>query len=211
MIRRDDPDDVFQLNLFQAHDLDQKQKHSLNLINNPLSSNDRTLGFDVDYAIVTFGDGDPSSVLVLPGQSSLFNPEWQNKLYVVADRRHRLSQHHVRQRLCCEFIKLGYWTVFQQNVSVCTSSALCFFSLSDCLLTWPYVCFSVASKKGAKATIDFYGNAIQIFGAVSADHGTFSLKLDDGDEVTRNASSWKFFPQTLLVCHHYGVCFQDYG
>jgi hypothetical protein len=58
----------------------------------------------------------------------------------------------------------------------------------------------VTNRQGSKATISFHGNAIEIYGTVSANHGPFTLSLDGAPDISLSGEAHEFIPQTLLVC-----------
>jgi hypothetical protein len=70
------------------------------------------------------------------------------------------------------------------------------------LLNIQFYSRSVTNTKGDTATIKFDGNAIAIYGAVSNNHGPFSVSLDGAEAVQLTGQAWTFYAQTLLVCPH---------
>jgi hypothetical protein len=57
---------------------------------------------------------------------------------------------------------------------------------------------SLTNTKGGKATLNFYGNAVALYGATSSNHGPYSVSLDGGDSQSFNGSQIAFRPQQLL-------------
>jgi hypothetical protein len=51
----------------------------------------------------------------------------------------------------------------------------------------------------AQATLSFWGNHVELYGATSDNHGAFSVALDGAAPVMLNGTSPIFRPQTLLV------------
>jgi hypothetical protein len=60
----------------------------------------------------------------------------------------------------------------------------------------------VTNVAGATATISFDGNAIRLYGAVSNNHGPFTLSLDGGPLVHLTGAAYSYTPKTLLVLAH---------
>jgi hypothetical protein len=58
---------------------------------------------------------------------------------------------------------------------------------------------SVTTSTNATATISFWGNGAAIYGAVSRNHGPFTVSLDGAPEINLDGASYGFLPQTLLV------------
>lgn len=59
----------------------------------------------------------------------------------------------------------------------------------------------LTQRMGAAANMSFWGNAIQIFGAVSNNHGPFTVSLDGGPTAELTGAAWQFYPQTLLYSY----------
>jgi hypothetical protein len=53
----------------------------------------------------------------------------------------------------------------------------------------------------AQATLSFWGNHVELYGATSDNHGSFSVALDGAPPVMLNGTSPIFRAQTLLVRH----------
>jgi hypothetical protein len=66
----------------------------------------------------------------------------------------------------------------------------------------------VSSTQGAKASVNFWGNGIALFGATSGNHGTYSVSLDGAPAATYNGTQVAFRPQQILVSsgRFYGGC-----
>jgi hypothetical protein len=58
--------------------------------------------------------------------------------------------------------------------------------------------FHLTNTAGASATINFWGNAIVLYGAVSSNHGPFTVSLDGAEPIELTGLSWTFRPQQIL-------------